>query len=288
VTAPLLLQVLERRPPRALAAYAWLYGILGGAVAAVLALQVARGRSLLDLLGAYRPVVEVEYDLGSIPKWVLWHVAELDLALGFVPFAALLLLLALAPQLDARTRVFLAAATSLALWTVVGVSVFAARHALRIEERNLFYVQALFLIALVVWVDRGLPRPSAPTVAAVALAGVLPALLPFSTLITVSAVSDTLGLMPWWDFHEWGVPLDQLWIGALLAGVVAVNVAVLRLNVELDRTGRERSQLKADVAGLRAELSSSSATSRIEQVATEELGLVPADPETTTYVPLRK
>jgi len=75
---------------------------------------------------------------------------------------------------------------------------------------------------------------------------------------------------------------------ALLAGVVAVNVAVLRLNVELDRTGRERSQLKADVAGLRAELSSSAATSHIERVATEELGLVLADPETTTYVPLRK
>jgi cell division protein FtsL len=74
----------------------------------------------------------------------------------------------------------------------------------------------------------------------------------------------------------------------LLAGVVAVNVAVLRLNVELDRSGRERSQLKADIAGLRAELSSTSATSRIEQVATEELGLVLADPETTTYVPLRE
>jgi cell division protein FtsL len=81
-----------------------------------------------------------------------------------------------------------------------------------------------------------------------------------------------------------------LWIvlfAALLAGVVAVNVAVLRLNVQLDQAGRERSQLKADVAGLRAELSSTSATSRIERVATKELGLLPADPETTTYVPLR-
>ena len=81
-----------------------------------------------------------------------------------------------------------------------------------------------------------------------------------------------------------------LWIvlsAALLAGVVAVNVAVLRLNVELDRTGRERSQLKADVAALRSELSSTAATSRIQRVATEELGLVDADPETTTYVTLR-
>jgi cell division protein FtsL len=80
-----------------------------------------------------------------------------------------------------------------------------------------------------------------------------------------------------------------VWIvlfAALLAGVVAVNVAVLRLNVELDRTGQERSQLKADVAALRSELSSTAATSRIERVATEELGLALADPETTTYVTL--
>jgi cell division protein FtsL len=81
-----------------------------------------------------------------------------------------------------------------------------------------------------------------------------------------------------------------LWIvlfAALLAGVVAVNVAVLRLNVELDRTGHERSQLKADVAALRSELSSTAATSRIERVATQELGLVDADPDTTTYVTLK-
>jgi cell division protein FtsL len=80
-----------------------------------------------------------------------------------------------------------------------------------------------------------------------------------------------------------------IWIvlfGILLAGVVAVNVAVLRLNVELDRTGRERAELKADIAGLRSELSSSGATAQIERQATKELGLVLADPETTTYVRL--
>jgi len=80
-----------------------------------------------------------------------------------------------------------------------------------------------------------------------------------------------------------------IWIvlfACLLAGVVAVNVAVLRLNVELDRTGREGSELKADIAGLRSELSSSGATARIERLATKELGLVLADPETTTYVRL--
>lgn len=82
-----------------------------------------------------------------------------------------------------------------------------------------------------------------------------------------------------------------LWIvlfAALLAGVVAVNVTVLRLNLELDGIGRERSELRSDIAGLRSELSSASATARIERVATIELGLAQADPETTIYVRLRR
>lgn len=82
-----------------------------------------------------------------------------------------------------------------------------------------------------------------------------------------------------------------LWIvlfAVLLAGVVAVNVAVLRLNVELDQVGQERSQLKADIAGLRSELSSVAATARIERVATKDLGLTLADPDTMIYVRLRR
>jgi cell division protein FtsL len=82
-----------------------------------------------------------------------------------------------------------------------------------------------------------------------------------------------------------------LWIvlfAVLLAGVVAVNVNVLRLNIELDRAGRERAELKADIAGLRSELSSTSATARIERVAEKELGLVQADPDATVYLRLER
>jgi cell division protein FtsL len=82
-----------------------------------------------------------------------------------------------------------------------------------------------------------------------------------------------------------------LWIvviALLLAGVVAVNVAVLRLNLELDQVDRDRSELRADIAGLRSEISTASATARIERLATKELGLVQADPETTIYVQLRR
>jgi cell division protein FtsL len=75
-------------------------------------------------------------------------------------------------------------------------------------------------------------------------------------------------------------------LGALLAGVVAINVLVLQLNVELDRLGRERAQLKADIATTRAQLSTASANARIESRAAAQLGLVPADPALTTYVRL--
>ncbi len=75
-------------------------------------------------------------------------------------------------------------------------------------------------------------------------------------------------------------------VGALLAGVVAVNVAVLQLNVRLDGLGRERVQLRADNARLRSQLSSAAAGARIESQAERRLGLVPADANSTAYVQL--
>src|ERR687884_846977 len=75
-----------------------------------------------------------------------------------------------------------------------------------------------------------------------------------------------------------------LWIGVLavlLAGVVAMNVAVLRLNMTLDRLGRERAQLRADNATLFSQLSSAAATGRIQELAMKRLGYVPATSEQT-------
>ena len=80
-----------------------------------------------------------------------------------------------------------------------------------------------------------------------------------------------------------------LWIvvaAVLLAGVVAVNVAVLQLNVQLDQLGRERVQLQAETKRLSSQLSSASANARIESQAKAKLGLVRADPELTYHVQL--
>lgn len=80
-----------------------------------------------------------------------------------------------------------------------------------------------------------------------------------------------------------------LWIllvGVMLAGIVAVNVVVLQLNMEFDGLSRERAQLRADNALLRSRLSSASSHLRIEDAAKTKLGLQEADALTTTYVRL--
>jgi hypothetical protein len=220
LTAPLLLVAFRRRPWRALMAYRWLYVPVLTGLVLYAGVQALRGRSPLAALGAYRVAGEERYDVGEVARWFLYHVGELDLALGVAPFLALLLLLLGARRLAQRDQAFLAAAVALSGWLVLVVAAFASRHSLRVEERNMFYVAPLFLIALLLWIERGLPRPPILSAAAAWAAAVLPALLPFASLIGVSAVSDTFGLLPWWTVHEWGVPLDRLWIVVLAAGAL--------------------------------------------------------------------
>lgn len=74
-------------------------------------------------------------------------------------------------------------------------------------------------------------------------------------------------------------------IGALLAGVVFMNVAVLRLNIRLDQLGRDRTRLRADNAALASELSSAQAAARIRAQA-RRIHLVPALANETNYLVL--
>lgn len=77
-------------------------------------------------------------------------------------------------------------------------------------------------------------------------------------------------------------------VGVLLAGVVALNVAVLRLNMQLDDVGRERTQLRADNAQLSTEIAARAASGRIVAVASDQLGLEPVTAENRTYLDLRR
>jgi cell division protein FtsL len=76
--------------------------------------------------------------------------------------------------------------------------------------------------------------------------------------------------------------------GILLAGVVFVNVAVLRLNLSLDSTNSQRTKLRADNAALQSELSRELASSHIQTRAAKEYGLTYVDPSQYGYVNLGK
>ncbi len=75
-------------------------------------------------------------------------------------------------------------------------------------------------------------------------------------------------------------------IGALLVGIVFMNVAVLRLNIRLDKLGRDREQLQADIAQISSQVSSAQAAARIRAQARTELHLVPAPASDTFFVDL--
>jgi hypothetical protein len=201
------------------------YLAVGGGLAALFAAQWARDRSPLDLLGAYATTGEQHYDPREVLRWLLYHVAELDLYLGIFPFAASLVLFVLWRRLPRVLRPFLAATASISLFLVLEVSAFASLPSVqRIEERNLFYLAPLALIALLVWVDQGAPRPALGAGAAAVVAAALPAFIPYERLIGVPAQSDTLMLLPLWRLHERWFALDDLVAvatGAAAAGALA-------------------------------------------------------------------
>jgi len=79
-----------------------------------------------------------------------------------------------------------------------------------------------------------------------------------------------------------------VWIvafGVVLAGVVALNVAVLRVNMQVSRLDRAQLELQAQNAALASQVSSAASAQRIEQAA-HRLGYVPAPATDTSYIQL--
>jgi hypothetical protein len=199
--------------PRRLRAFSTLYGIVGAGVVLALLGTAARGRSPLELLGAYRAATSSTYTVGGVLQFLVYHLGELDLYLGVVPFAALLALW-LAPR-DARA--FAAATLPVFVFLVLEVAAFASQASVdKIEERNLFYLAPLALIALFL-----VPLRRRPVLLAAAVAGVLPVFVDYPRFIKTSAVADTFALLPWWWVQDHWIHLGQVRWAALAASLAA-------------------------------------------------------------------
>ena len=171
-------------------------GVLG---LAYIGLKLAEHASVSSGLGTYSVVVGAHYPWGEVWHWFLYHLADLSLAVGVVPLAALIVLAGLAAVRGlpgSAERAFVAVAVPAVLLVVFQVALYASRFALRIEERNLIYLMPILVLAFIVWIGRGLPRPI--VIASVAAFGSAALLLelPLRRFVNATALSDTFALIP--------------------------------------------------------------------------------------------
>jgi len=178
----------------------WLtLGLLAAGMVAYALLKVAEGQPLSSGLRAYAGTVKVHYSIRDALRWSLYHAGELTLAVGVIPACAFIVLLALFGrrwQATAAERAYLAVALAALPLILVQVGAYASRYSVRIEERNMFYLEPLLLLALIVWLARGLPRPPALVGAAVAVSTGVLITLPLEALFGPGLDTDTFGFIP--------------------------------------------------------------------------------------------
>jgi Dolichyl-phosphate-mannose-protein mannosyltransferase len=216
---------------RRLAAYWVTWAVLAGGSVLIVLYEELRGRSPQELLGSYSGVTGFSYQVSPILRWLLFHLGEIDLYVGLLPFAAFLFVTTglVFAERSRPLRSFAAISLPIFVAFALIVSAYASNpigH--RIEERNFFYVAPLLFIALAIWVDRGLPRRSLAAVAAVLVASVLPGAVPYDSIIDANAVTGTFGLLPL-------MKLEQTWVTAqtlpelVVLGAIAAGLLLLVL-----------------------------------------------------------
>ena len=204
LTAPIVAAALARRVEEVRSRWR-LFAVLGGAALAVVGGELARGRSLDALLGAYAAATHGSYDAGTVLHWLQWHLGEFDFYVGFVPVFALVVLCSLGSTLTRIELTIVSATIAVVAWFAVEVAAFASQPSVhRIEERNLFYVAPLLFTCLVLWLERGRPvAASRSRGGGRGHARALPSPCRTTGSSNTSATSDTFGVLVLWSTAEW-------------------------------------------------------------------------------------
>jgi hypothetical protein len=206
-----------------LAAYRLTWITIAGSAVAIIVFELGRGQTPHGLLGAYAVVTD-RYSLGDVPQWFVYHLADLDLYVGIIPFAAAAALALTVLQGRERSRPvkeFVLVSLAVVGWLTLLVAAYATQApAERVHERYLFYVVPLFLIAFLVWVDRGLRWPARVEPVSALVAAALPAALPFDLIVSRNMQASTPGLLPWGGFTKTLAAPSYAWALALALGVL--------------------------------------------------------------------
>lgn len=213
--------------------------LVGGFVAYVAYKQI-EGAPLATGLGQYQGLARTHYPFVATARWAVKHLAELGLAVGLVPVSALIVMLWLGVRGSATTsaeRAFLSVVTASMLWVLVEVGAFAATVTPFVFERYTFYLEPLLVIAFIVWLARGMPRPLLGTAVAVAVPALLVRTLDFHTFVVPDPVNG-IGLDALYKFSlklpggleelKWAVAAGAL-LGAFLFAICARPVAQVAL-----------------------------------------------------------
>ena len=182
-------------------------------------------------LGGYDVVASTSYSIGGAAKFVLYHGASLAILCGLFPVTAVALMLIDAlrrGQADARVRAYLAVASSLSVWLVFEVGVFASRYSDRIVERNLIGLAPMLFIGLVLWLERGPDSGYVARAVVVAAAAVVLVLLPVRRYVSVYGMHDTMTLIPLYRLSTESSVTTMVWVYRAVAVAAAVLVLVPR------------------------------------------------------------
>jgi hypothetical protein len=153
-------------------------------VLALVVRPLVTGSSPLDTVGAYE-VLFRGYDPLEIVKWGVYHLADLEVYLAVIPLAVSPIVLAAlwrrGREGSAVSAAFLAAFVTVNAAMLFVTAAFSSTEFGfdRLHDRNVFYLAALWLVVLAVWLADGLPRPLLATGIGIAVAVALPLLLPF-------------------------------------------------------------------------------------------------------------
>lgn len=236
LTAFLLVGLARRAIRRTLSEHWALFGVVGVALVAGLVRTIMNNGNL-PLAGRYANVGTARANAWRVVELFFQHLAELDFAVGVIPFAAALVAgyALVRSGFPRRALIFASVAVASAFWFLLEVALDAAafdatsaqlRHPSsfidvpRIHERYLIYLVPFFLVALFAVLARHHPhRAGRPLAAAAVVSALLPALIPFATVINGTIGIDSIAL-PLFATMRDGRPIP---VTHATAGIVALS-----------------------------------------------------------------
>ena len=223
--------------PKRLRPYAVTWVAVAASVVVASGALLIAGSRPQDALGTYANVLE-HMQPSEVPRWIVLHLAELDLALAVIPLAAAAVVSVRGIRGDGtqQERLYVSVVVPVVTLWLVAVGAFASVPFLesfgypenvdRLQGRSTFMLAPLFFIGLVMWLrDR---RGSLVVVAGItAAAALLPALIPLGNFDR-NVRFQALALVPWVESRdEISWPAGVLFATVVL-GVVFVATARIR------------------------------------------------------------